>query len=146
TEEELFEFIQKYELPITSTLHGLGTCPGTDELFTGMAGMHGTYAANMALHGCDILINIGARFADRLTGKLDHFAPKAKVAHSDIDPAEIGKNIHTEIPVVSDAKEALKALLNSDIKQPEHKEWMEEVRKNKADYPLWYNRSDEAIS
>ena len=144
--EELFEFIQKYELPITSTLHGLGTYPGTDELFIGMAGMHGTYAANMALHDCDLLINIGARFDDRLTGKLDHFAPKAKVAHIDIDPAEIGKNIHTEIPVVSDAKEALKALLNSDIKQPEHKEWMEEVRKNKADYPLWYNRSDEAIS
>ncbi|HIS29404.1 MAG TPA: biosynthetic-type acetolactate synthase large subunit [Candidatus Avamphibacillus intestinigallinarum] len=144
--EELFEFIQKYELPITSTLHGLGTYPGTDELFIGMAGMHGTYAANMALHDCDLLINIGARFDDRLTGKLDHFAPKAKVAHIDIDPAEIGKNIHTEIPVVSDAKEALKALLNSDIKQPEHKEWMEEVRKNKEDYPLWYNRSDEAIS
>lgn len=144
--DELFEFIQKYELPITSTLHGLGTYPGTDELFLGMAGMHGTYAANMALHDCDLLINIGARFDDRLTGNLEHFAPKAKVAHIDIDPAEIGKNIHTEIPVVSDAKEALKALLNSDITQPNHQEWMEEIRSNKKDYPLWYNRSDEAIS
>src|SRR5699024_121772 len=144
--DELFEFIQKYELPITSTLHGLGTYPGTDELFLGMAGMHGTYAANMALHDCDLLINIGARFDDRLTGNLEHFAPKAKVAHIDIDPAEIGENIHTEIPVVSDAKEALKALLNSDITQPNHQEWIEEIRRNKKDYPLWYNRSDEAIS
>ncbi len=73
--------------------------------------MHGNYTANMAIYDCDLLINIGARFDDRLTGNLKHFAPNAKVAHIDIDPAEIGKNVETEIPVVADAYEAVKALL-----------------------------------
>jgi len=144
--EELREFVRKYELPVTSTLLGLGTFPGTDPLFLGMAGMHGTYAANMAYYECDLLINIGARFDDRLTGKLEHFAPNARIAHIDIDPAEIGKNLHTEIPVVADAKEALKALLGTDIKMPDHKEWKEKLEANKQAFPLWYNRSEDLIS
>ena len=78
--------------------------------------MHGSYTANMAMYECDLLINIGARFDDRLTGNLKHFAPHAKVAHIDIDPAEIGKNVPTEIPVVADAKKALQALLKKNIK------------------------------
>ena len=80
-----------------------------------MAGMHGTYAANMAISECDLLVNIGARFDDRLTGNLEKFAPNAKVVHIDIDPAEIGKNVPTEIPIVADAKEALKELLKQEI-------------------------------
>lgn len=108
--------------------------------------MHGTYAANMGVYECDLLINIGARFDDRLTGNLEHFAPHAKVAHIDIDPAEIGKNVPTAIPVVGDAKEALKALLNSSMDQPDHQAWKEKLQNNKADYPLWYDRSNDVIS
>ncbi len=144
--EELLTFVEKYELPLVNTLLGLGTFPGTNPLFLGMGGMHGTYAANMALYECDLLINIGARFDDRLTGNLKHFAPNAVVCHIDIDPAEIGKNIKTEIPVVADAKEALLALIGSKITMPDHKEWKDKVDKNKAEYPLWYNRSDNLIS
>lgn len=144
--EELRQFVRKYNLPVTSTLHGLGVFPGTDEQFLGMAGMHGTYTANMAHYECDLLINIGARFDDRLTGKLEHFAPNARIAHIDIDPAEIGKVVATEIPVVADAKEALKALIGSNISTPDHGEWVEKLQESKKEYPLWYNRSDEAIS
>lgn len=143
---ELKEFIEKYELPITNTLLGLGSFPGSNPLSLGMAGMHGTYAANMALYECDFLINIGARFDDRLTGNLEKFAPYAKVAHIDIDPAEIGKNVKTAIPVVADAKEALKALLKSNISMPDHKEWKAHLESNKKNYPLWYERANELIS
>ncbi|MFD0953991.1 biosynthetic-type acetolactate synthase large subunit [Virgibacillus natechei] len=144
--DELKAFAEKYQLPVTNTLLGLGGFPGTSNLSLGMAGMHGTYAANMGIYECDLLINIGARFDDRLTGKLEHFAPDAKVAHIDIDPAEIGKNISTAIPVVGDAKEALKALLNSDIELPDHKAWKEKLEHNKTTYPLWYERSNDVIS
>ena len=88
--------------------------------FLGMAGMHGTYTANMAITKCDLLINIGARFDDRLTGNLSYFAPNAKVIHIDIDPAEIGKNVPTEIPIVADAKEALKALLEQECTERQY--------------------------
>lgn len=143
---ELKAFAEKYELPVTNTLLGLGSFPGTNPLSLGMAGMHGTYAANMGIYECDLLINIGARFDDRLTGNLEHFAPHAKVAHIDIDPAEIGKNISTEIPVVADAKEALKALINSQIDMPDHHVWKEKLQQNKKEYPLWYERSNELLS
>src|SRR5690625_1984122 len=144
--EELKQFAEKYRLPVVNTLLGLGSFPGSNELSLGMAGMHGSYTANMAVYESDLLINIGARFDDRLTGNLQHFAPTAKVAHIDIDPAEIGKNIPTEIPVVADAKLALEALLKKNIKQPNHEAWMETIAQNKRDYPLWHNLSDEAIS
>ena len=101
----LKEFVEKTGYPITNTLLGLGTIPGNHPQFLGMAGMHGTYASNMAITECDLLINIGARFDDRLTGNLEHFAPNATVAHIDIDPAEIGKNVQTAVPIVADAKE-----------------------------------------
>src|SRR5690625_3375623 len=97
---ELKEFVEKYELPVVNTLLGLGSFPGSNPLSLGMGGMHGSYAANTALYECDLLINIGARFDDRLTGNLKHFAPKATVAHIDIDPAEIGKNVNTEIQLI----------------------------------------------
>ena len=144
--EELKQFAEKYKLPVTTTLLGLGTFPGTNELSLGMAGMHGTYAANMAIYECDLLINIGARFDDRLTGKIADFAPNAKVAHIDIDPAEIGKNIKTDIPVVADAKKTLIALLDSKIDMQNNIQWLEELSKNKQDYPLWYERTDSPIS
>jgi acetolactate synthase I/II/III large subunit len=144
--EELKAFSEKYQLPVTTTLLGLGSFPGTNELSLGMAGMHGTYAANMAIYECDLLINIGARFDDRLTGAIKHFAPNAKVAHIDIDPAEIGKNIKTKIPVVGDAKEALKRLLAVDAKITDHGQWLQSIKSKKEEYPLWYERSEDLIS
>lgn len=144
--EELKLFAEKHEIPVASTLLGLGGFPGTNELFLGMAGMHGSYAANMAIYESDLLINIGARFDDRLTGNLEHFAPLAKVAHIDIDPAEIGKNIPTEIPVVADAKEALQALLERTIAFPEHAEWRSKLAQNKANFPFWYEKPAALLS
>src|SRR5699024_2508727 len=136
-------FIEKYHLPLAHTLLGLGGLPADHQDFLGMAGMHGTYAANMALYECDLLINIGARFVDRVTGNLAHFAPKAKVAHIDIDPAEIGKNKKTEIPIVSDAKSALKALINTGGTAPDASEWHEKLQANKKEFPLWYEKDDQ---
>src|SRR5699024_1301877 len=123
----------------------LGTFPGTHRLSLGMGGMHGRYVANNALYDCDLLINIGARFDDRLTGNLEKFAPLAKVAHIDIDPAEIGKNVPTDIPIVGDAKSALKTLLKTDGARPEHEDWMTEIDENKQNYQLWYNDSNDFI-
>ncbi|GAE91841.1 acetolactate synthase large subunit [Gracilibacillus boraciitolerans JCM 21714] len=140
--EEIKEFAERYSLPVASTLLGLGAFPGDHPLFMGMAGMHGTYTANTAIYECDLLINIGARFDDRLTGKLTSFAPNAIVAHIDIDPAEIGKNISTDIPIVGDAKEALSRLLTHDIKHPEHDEWLVQIHENKENFPLWFNKPD----
>ena len=135
---ELQQFAERHGLPITNTLLGLGTIGGSHDLFLGMAGMHGTYTANTAICECDVLLNIGARFDDRLTGNLAHFAPKAKVIHIDIDPAEIGKNVPTDIPIVADAKEALRELLNQDFESPDTTGWLEELAANKTDYPLQY--------
>lgn len=143
---ELKQFAEKYQLPVTNTLLGLGSFPGTNELSLGMAGMHGTYAANMAIYESDLLINIGARFDDRLTGNIEHFAPAAKVAHIDIDPAEIGKVIETHIPIVADAKKTLTALLNARIEIADHTEWMEKLQANKKEYPLWYKRTETPLS
>lgn len=143
---ELKMFAEKYELYVANTLLGLGSFPGTNDLSLGMAGMHGSYAANMAIYESDLLINIGARFDDRLTGNLEHFAPHAKVAHIDIDPAEIGKNVETEIPVVADAKEALQALLERQVEQPDHAEWNAKVKQNKQEYPFWYEKPASLLS
>ncbi|RWZ60861.1 biosynthetic-type acetolactate synthase large subunit [Halobacillus fulvus] len=143
--EHLKEFVRNYQLPVTTTLLGLGSYPGNDDLSLGMAGMHGTYSANMALYECDLLINIGSRFDDRLTGNLQHFAPHATVAHIDIDPAEIGKNIPTDIPIVSDAKAALESLNEKTVKALDHNEWMKQIDQNEAEYPLWHNQPEEAI-
>lgn len=143
--DELKEFAEKHQLPITNTLLGLGSIHGEHELFLGMAGMHGTVTANMALSECDVLVNIGARFDDRLTGNLELFAPHAKVIHIDIDPAEIGKNVPTEIPIVADAKEALKELLNQQIESPEITEWWAYLKKSVEKFPLWYNEDDSVI-
>ena len=143
---ELTAFAEKHQLPVVTTLLGLGVFPANSPLSLGMGGMHGTYAANMAMYECDLLINIGARFDDRLTGNLKHYAPSAKVAHIDIDPAEIGKNVPTVIPIVSDAKEALVELINQTAESPEHETWLETLAKYKGEFPLWYKHSPNGMS
>lgn len=139
--EQLKAYAEQQQLPIIHTLLGLGGFPADHKLFVGLAGMHGCYAANMSLSECDLLINIGARFDDRLTGNLQHFAPNATVAHIDIDPAEIGKNVPTSIPVVADAKEAISQLLLQEGKPPEHKGWLELIQKWQEEYPYYYGES-----
>jgi acetolactate synthase-1/2/3 large subunit len=136
--EALRAFAERFGIPVTNTLLGLGGFSGRHPLFLGMAGMHGTYAANMALYECDLLINIGARFDDRVTGNLEHFAKFAKVVHIDIDPAEIGKNVPTDIPVVGDAREALLMLLEEVEEGGDYAEWREYLRRLRENYPLWY--------
>ncbi|KIL50325.1 acetolactate synthase [Jeotgalibacillus alimentarius] len=143
--EELTAFIEQTGIPVTNTLLGLGTIHGEHEQFLGMAGMHGTYAANMAICECDLLINFGARFDDRLTGNLEHFAPNAQVIHIDIDPAEIGKNVPTDIPIVADAKEALQALLKLGIKSDGIEKWTNHLNSMKEEYPLHYKKEEEGI-
>ncbi|SNZ13924.1 acetolactate synthase, large subunit [Terribacillus aidingensis] len=137
--QEVEKFAKRFKLPVTSTLLGLGAFPSSDPQFLGMAGMHGTYAANRALYECDLLINVGARFDDRLTGNLAHFAPGATIAHIDVDPAEIGKIIPTSIPVVSDAKAAIEALLAEESNAEASEDWCNHLQQYKADFPLWYN-------
>ncbi|ETP69724.1 acetolactate synthase large subunit [Planococcus glaciei] len=141
--EELQVFVERHKVPVTNTLLGLGSIGGDHPLFLGMAGMHGTYTANTAICECDLLINIGARFDDRLTGNLAHFAPNAKVIHIDIDPAEIGKNVPTDIPIVADAKEALQALSNQSFESPDTEAWLQRLTANRAEYPLHYKADKE---
>ncbi len=143
---ELTEFAEKHKIPVVTTLLGLGTFPANNPLSLGMGGMHGTYTANMAIYNADLLINIGARFDDRLTGNLKHFAPTAKVAHIDIDPAEIGKNVPTQIPIVSDSKEALVELMNQSVESPETEVWLETLNKYKDEFPLWYKHDPNGMS
>ncbi|MFJ5714324.1 acetolactate synthase large subunit [Neobacillus sp. NPDC093127] len=142
---ELTAFAEKHQLPVVTTLLGLGAFPADSPLSLGMGGMHGTYAANMALHETDLLVNFGARFDDRLTGNLKHFAPHAKVAHIDIDPAEIGKNVPTQIPIVSDAKEALVELIDQTAESPEIMAWLETLHQYKQEYPLWYKHNPDGM-
>lgn len=143
--DELRRFAHQYRIPVAHTLLGLGAFPPDDPLFLGMAGMHGTYAANMALYECDLLINIGARFDDRVTGNLKHFAPWATVAHIDIDPAEIGKNVKTHIPIVACARQALRQLLREEGRTPQHENWLQQLQKNKTNYPLWYKPEKDVL-
>ena len=109
--ETLREFVRLIGFPITSTLQGLGAFPGDDNQFIGMLGMHGTYEANNAMHDCDLLINIGARFDDRITGKIDEFSPKSKKVHIDIDPSSINKIIKVDLAIVGDVNEVLKTTI-----------------------------------
>jgi acetolactate synthase-1/2/3 large subunit len=140
--EELLEFVTKADIPTTTTLLGLGGFPSGNELWMGMPGMHGTYTANKAIQSADLLINIGARFDDRVTMKLDGFAPNAKIIHIDIDPAEIGKNVPTDIPIVGDIKTVLQ-IANKDVKRAElADEWRSQIQAMKIEQPLGYTDSD----
>ena len=108
----LTQFVHMTGFPITNTLMGLGAFPASDPQFLGMLGMHGTYEANLAMYHCDLLINIGARFDDRITGKIAEFSPKSKKIHIDIDPSSINKNVRVDLPIVGDARRALKGLID----------------------------------
>lgn len=141
--EDLKNYAEQQQIPVAHTLLGLGGFPADHPLFLGMAGMHGTYTANMALYHCDLLVSIGARFDDRVTGNLKHFAKSAKVAHIDIDPAEIGKIIETQIPVVGDSKIVLQELLKQNGKQGQTEEWKQQLSEWKEEYPLWYTDNRE---
>ena len=144
--KELYDFAVKHNIPVVTTLQGLGAFPETHPQALGMGGMHGSYAANKAIQACDFLINIGSRFDDRLTGNLSKFATQAIVAHIDVDSAEIGKNVPTKYPIVSDAKEALIKLLEIDIDQVDISAWEAETQTNKNDYPFWYQHKEDSIS
>lgn len=141
---ELLEFVNKTRIPITTTLLGLGGFPSGHELWMGMPGMHGTYTANTAIQNADLLISIGARFDDRVTGRLDGFAPKAKIAHIDVDPAEIGKNVKTDIPCVGDVKFVLQHA-NTKAKPAKSAAWIAEIEENKQKFPYKYKDSDEEL-
>jgi len=133
--EELLRFAELLMAPVATTLMGLGGFPGTHPLSLGMLGMHGTKYANFAVCECDLLIAVGARFDDRVTGKLETFAHEAKVIHIDIDPAEIGKNVRVDIPVNGDVKIVLKQLMN--VLQPRLGEaWREKIQMWKKEYPI----------
>lgn len=143
--EELLEFINKTNIPVTTTLLGSGGFPSAHHLWLGMLGMHGTYAANMAVQNADLIISIGSRFDDRITMKLDAFAPSAKqIAHIDIDPAEIGKNVKTDIACVGDIKAVL-THANRKAKPAQSTEWINLAQDHKSKYPLRYNDSDSQI-
>ena len=130
----LREFVRLTGFPITSTLQGLGAYPGDDSQFIGMLGMHGTYEANMAMHDCDLLINIGARFDDRITGKVDEFSPNSKKIHVDIDPSSINKTIDVDVPLVGDVAHVLEDAI---------KLWKSNVYKtDKAAVKNWWNIID----
>ena len=148
---ELTELTQLLGYPITNTLMGLGAYPATDRQFIGMLGMHGTYEANMAMHGCDVLIAIGARFDDRVTGKLEKFCPTAKIVHVDIDPSSISKNVKVDIPIVGSVPNVLRAMINviRDEKLKPDTEalarWWRQIDEWRAVESLRYQQSDEVI-
>lgn len=134
---ELVELAEKTNVIVTTTMLGKGAIPETHKLSLGMLGMHGTAYANYAVAHCDLLIAIGARFDDRVTGKLDAFARKAKVIHIDVDPAEIGKTVHVDIPIVGDCKQILSELVK-EVQPRGESEWNHQVMQWKSEYPLNY--------
>jgi acetolactate synthase-1/2/3 large subunit len=145
--EELTELAKKLNIPVTMTLMGLGGFPGTDKLSMGMLGMHGTYFSNMAVSQCDLLIAVGARFDDRVTGKIDEFAPYAKIIHIDIDPTSISKNVTVDIPIVADCKHALTAMnrwfdVSEEFDKKEQNKkvtpWLKEINEWVKKHPLGY--------
>lgn len=149
--KELKQLGESLRCPVTTTLMGLGGFPAPHELWLGMLGMHGTFRANMAMGSTDLLIAIGARFDDRVTGKLDEFAPSAKIIHIDIDPTSISKNVRVDIPIVGDCKDALKKLLQLVKESPiddlekVRKPWLDQIQKWKETYPLAYEQKDDLI-
>ncbi|MCP4648994.1 MAG: biosynthetic-type acetolactate synthase large subunit [PVC group bacterium] len=143
--EELLELAVKINAPVTTTLMGLGGFPEDNDLSLGMLGMHGTVYANNATMESDLIIAVGARFDDRVTGKLDSFAPNAKIIHIDIDPTSLSKNVRVHVPIVGDAKNILTAL-NKVVKKPETKKWHAQINEWKKKYPLTYKTKGKKIS
>ena len=147
----LAQFVRLTGYPITSTLMGLGAFPASDKQFLGMLGMHGTYEANLAMYNCDVLIDIGARFDDRITGKLSEFSPKSKKIHVDIDPSSINKNVRVDLPIVGDAAHVLEELIRAwKARQPRTdqkalKAWWAEIEKWRGRNCLAYKQDKETI-
>jgi acetolactate synthase I/II/III large subunit len=142
--EELMELVKKTNIPVTTTLMALGAFPGTHPLFVGMPGMHGSKLANIAFQECDLIISVGARFDDRVTGNLKGFAPKAKIAHVDVDPSSIKKNVKVDYPVVGDAKWVLTEL-NKIIKPREPNEWNRMIEGMKETHWYKYRQDTDVI-
>ena len=152
--ELLRELVLLTGFPITSTLQGLGAYPGDDPQFLGMLGMHGTYEANNAMHDCDLMINIGARFDDRITGKIDEFSPKSKKIHIDIDPSSIGKNVKVDLAITSDVTELLQDLIKRfkeknknfiNSKKQKTSKWWEQINKWREKKSLNFINSKKTI-
>ncbi len=141
---ELRSLAETLMTPVTTTLLGIGTFPSAHPLSLGMVGMHGTKYANYAMTESDLVIAIGARFDDRVTGRLDGFAPNAKVIHIDIDPAEISKNVAAHIPIVGDAKNIIKELIK-ELKRKPKSEWSEKIKKWKKEFPLEYDHKSKEV-
>jgi len=140
---ELRELAEKAKIPVTTTLMGMGAFPGLSYLSLGMLGMHGTRYANYATGECDVLIAVGVRFDDRVTAKLEHFAPKSAIIHIDIDAAEIGKNVDIDIPIAGDVKDALQALIPRVDSRDELTEWHQTISRWKDEFPLRYGKASE---
>ena len=136
--EELYQFAHKIDAPVADSLMGKGAFPGTDELYTGMLGMHGTKTSNFGVSQCDLLIVVGARFSDRVTGNAKKFASNAKVLQIDVDPAEVDKNIMTHASITGDIKEVLQ-ILNEKLPAYSHPEWHKTISDYKEKYPLTYH-------
>jgi acetolactate synthase-1/2/3 large subunit len=151
--DELLEMAELTQIPVTMTLMGLGSFPGTHPLSMGMLGMHGSYWSNMAMHHADLLIAVGARFDDRVTGKLSDFSPAARVVHIDIDPTSIKKNVHAHIPIVGDVRTVLKQLNvilrsldgNVNERKQQLKPWHHQIEEWKKAHPFKYEQDDKAI-
>ncbi|MGD9738730.1 MAG: acetolactate synthase 3 large subunit [Bauldia sp.] len=147
----LREFVRKTGFPITTTLMGLGSYPASDPQWLGMLGMHGTYEANNAMHDCDVMINLGARFDDRITGRLNAFSPGSKKIHVDIDPSSINKNVHVDIAIVGDVGSVLRDMLdlwdqtNAKVDKAALKAWWQQIEKWRARKSLAYKNSRDII-
>jgi len=148
---ELRQLARELGYPVTNTLMGLGAYPASDKQFVGMLGMHGTYEANLAMHNCDVLLAVGVRFDDRVTGEIEHFCPNAKIIHVDIDPTSISKNIGVDVPIVGDLKVVLKRMLellaqDSRRANPEDiAAWWKQIDEWRSKKSLAYEYSDEVI-
>ncbi|CCQ74317.1 acetolactate synthase 3 large subunit [Magnetospira sp. QH-2] len=147
----LTQFVQETGIPCTLTLMGLGAYPGTDKQFLGMCGMHGTYEANMAMHDCDLMINVGARFDDRVTGRTDAFAPNSKKVHIDIDPSSINKNVAVDIPIIGDAglilEDMIKIWKSKQYKVSDKalKNWWKEIEGWRSRQSLAYEKAKDGV-
>jgi len=144
----LRELVEATGFPITSTLMGLGAYPASGKNWLGMLGMHGTYEANMAMHGCDAMLCVGARFDDRITGRVDAFSPDSKKIHIDIDPSSINKNIRVDIPIIGDAGNVLGDLLQvfkAEAKKPDIRPWWQDIAKWRARNSLSYKKNNDII-
>lgn len=141
---ELVELAETINAPVTTTLLGISSIPTEHPLYVGMLGMHGTKCANYAIQESDLIIAVGARFDDRVTGKLESFAPNARVIHIDVDPAEISKNVKVHIPIVGDAKQVLKSL-NKYVKHCKSGAWLEKINQWKKEFPLAYRHGNQNV-